>query len=214
MTTSFGRFCVVAAALTALLSLSGCQHEASYGTESASPERAIPKTVASASKSVDKKSDDAKPDVATSTESNNASNTAADETANPKETVAEAPTLREVTFDTLKFTHEKGTPFQRSLLTPTAEKLDGKPIRIRGYMLPSFKQSGLTEFVLVRDNMQCCFGKGAALCDCIVVQMEKGRSAEYSLRPVAIEGIFKIHEWKGSEGETMAVYHLDGQSVK
>ena len=66
------------------------------------------------------------------------------------------------------------------------------PIRIRGYILPSFQQSGLTQFVLVRDNMECCFGPGAALFDCIVVQMAEGKTAEYTIRPVAVEGEFRF----------------------
>ena len=48
------------------------------------------------------------------------------------------------------------------MLTPAVKKLTGKPIRIRGYILPSFQQAGIKQFVLVRDNMQCCFGPGQA----------------------------------------------------
>ena len=44
------------------------------------------------------------------------------------------------------------------MITPAIEKLENTKVRIRGYILPSFQQSGLTQFVLVRDNMQCCFG--------------------------------------------------------
>jgi hypothetical protein len=44
------------------------------------------------------------------------------------------------------------------MLTKEIEAMDGQLIRIRGYMLPSFQQSGIKKFVLVRDNMECCFG--------------------------------------------------------
>ena len=77
----------------------------------------------------------------------------------------------------------------------------------------SFKQDGLTQFVLVRDNMECCFGPGAALYDCIMVQMQPGESASYSVRPVTVEGNFKIQEWKDFDGVIRAIYHLDGKSV-
>src|SRR5581483_10952189 len=98
--------------------------------------------------------------------------------------------------------------------TPAVKKLTGKPIRIRGYILPSFQQNGIKKFVLVRDNMQCCFGPGAALYDCIVVDMAEGASADFTVRPVSVEGVFNVDEVVGAEGNTLAVYHLDGKEVK
>src|SRR5262249_45660529 len=80
------------------------------------------------------------------------------ESATTKSAVA-----RDITFDTIKFDMKKEDPFERKMLTPAIEKLANNKVRIRGYILPSFQQSGLTQFVLVRDNMQCCFGPGAAL---------------------------------------------------
>ena len=68
--------------------------------------------------------------------------------------------IRDITFDDIKFDMEKGGEFKRSMLTPPITRLDGKPIRIRGYILPSYQQSGITQFVLVRDNLECCFGPG------------------------------------------------------
>ena len=124
-----------------------------------------------------------------------------------------APT-KDVSFDDVKFNHVKGTPFDESMLTPAIKKLDGTAVRMRGYILPSFQQSGIKRFVLVRDNMQCCFGPGAAVFDCIVVEMVEGTSAEYTVRPVSVEGRFSIKEVVGAEGNPLAVYHLDGKEVK
>ncbi len=77
---------------------------------------------------------------------------------------------------TLSLTIEKGAPFERSMLTKEIEELNKKTIRIRGWILPAsvFKQTGIEEFVLVRDNQECCFGPGAAIYDCIMVKMERG----------------------------------------
>ena len=93
-------------------------------------------------------------------------------------------------FDDVKFEMEKGDPFTPSLLPADVASLDGQRIRIRGYILPSFQQEGITQFVLVRDNMECCFGPGAALYDCIVVRMMPGKSTNFSVRPVAVSGTF------------------------
>ncbi len=120
----------------------------------------------------------------------------------------------EITFDDLAFEMKKGDPFERSLLTPEIEKLHGKNVRIRGYMLPSFQQKGITQFILVRDNMECCFGPGAALFDCIVVEMIAGESTVFTVKPIAVEGVFKIADFLGPDGKHLAIYHLDGKAVK
>ena len=119
-----------------------------------------------------------------------------------------------VTFDTIKLEMKKGDPFKRELLTDAVKKLDGKPIRIRGYILPSFQQSGIKQFVLVRDNMECCFGPGALLFDCIMVEMVGDASTDYTVRPVAVEGQFSIKEVLGPDQKHLAIYHLDAKSVK
>ena len=122
--------------------------------------------------------------------------------------------IRNCTFDDIKFDMNKEEPFQRGMLNPGIEALQGARIRIHGYILPSFQQTGLTQFVLVRDNMECCFGPGAALFDCIVVEMAARESTDYTIRPVAVEGIFSIREFVGPDGKHLAIYHLDGQEVK
>ena len=143
-------------------------------------------------------------------------------TPSSTETIRRVPTrrapqgTRECTFDDIKFEMEKSDPFERSMITDNIAALVGIKIRIRGYILPSFQQSGLTKFVLVRDNMECCFGPGAALYDCIVVDMDAGRTTEFSIRPVAVEGTFSIRELKGPGPNAihLAIYHLQAETVK
>jgi hypothetical protein len=121
--------------------------------------------------------------------------------------------VRDLTFDDIKFEMKKGDSFERSLLGKKVEDLSGQTIRIRGYMLPSFQQKGISQFVLVRDNMQCCFGPGAALCDCIMVDL-KGTTTTFTVKPIAVEGVFKIEEFSDPDGNVLAIYHLDGTKVK
>ena len=120
----------------------------------------------------------------------------------------------DITFDDIKFDIKPDAPFKRSMLTKKIEDLAGKPVRIRGYILPSFQQTGLTQFVLVRDNQACCFGPGAALYDCIVVEMKPGKSTDFNLYPVAVEGTFTINELQDPDGKALAIYHLDGDDVR
>ena len=122
--------------------------------------------------------------------------------------------IREISFDDIVFDMAEDTTFSQDLLPERVTSLVGQHVRIRGYILPSFQQTGLTQFVLVRDNMECCFGPGAALYDCVVVKMLPGRTAEFSIRPVAVTGTFGIKELKGPDGNHLAVYSLTGESVR
>jgi hypothetical protein len=118
------------------------------------------------------------------------------------------------TFDHLRFDMKLEEPFRREMLTDSIESMFGQRIRIRGYMFPTAQKSGLREFVLVRDNQECCFGPGAALYDCIFVQMSSGKTAEYSIRPVAVEGTFGFKEIVGPDRRHLAIYHLEAETAR
>ncbi len=122
----------------------------------------------------------------------------------------------DLTFDDIKFDIQKGADFERSMLPKEIEDLSKKTIRIRGWILPDsvFKQSGIEEFVLVRDNQECCFGPGAALYDCIMIKMEKGKTANYTTRPVAVKGKFEVEELKFPDGKHYAIYKMTATEVK
>lgn len=125
-----------------------------------------------------------------------------------------ADAAKEITFDDIKLEMQKGDAYDASKLTDKVRGYDGKPIKIRGYILPSFQQNGIKQFILVRDNMECCFGPGALLHDCVVVEMIAPATTSYSTRPVSVEGNFSIRELKAPDGTYLAIYHLDGKEVK
>ena len=114
----------------------------------------------------------------------------------------------DVTFDNIKFDMEKGTRFEREMLTPEIEALHGQTIRLRGFIKPGARQKGLKKFVFVRDDKECCFGPGAAIFDCVLVQMEKEHPTDFTVRPVTIEGKFYLKEYKGPDGNIWAIYRM------
>ena len=79
--------------------------------------------------------------------------------------------------------------------------LNGKQIRIRGWMYPTFVPEGLTSFTLARDNGICCFQRMPKIYDVIFVKLEEGQSSDYiDQRPFDVEGTFRIdNESDGSE---------------
>lgn len=119
----------------------------------------------------------------------------------------------DLTFDDIKFDIEPDAPFKRDMLPQAIEDLSGQKISIGGYMLPSFQQRDIKQFVLVRDNMECCFGPGAALYDCILIEMD-GRGVDFTVRPVVVEGVFTIKEYKDDSGKHLAIYHMQGTGVR
>ena len=119
----------------------------------------------------------------------------------------------DLTFDDVKFPIEMNEEFERSKLTPEILKLHGKRIQIRGYIRPSFKQSGIEKFILVRDNQECCFGPGAMLYDCMIVRMTKGTSTEFTTRPITVEGQFYLKEFEGPDGRLWAIFRMKTAKV-
>ena len=67
-------------------------------------------------------------------------------------------TVKDLTFDDIKFDMEAGDEYSSDMLTEEIAALKGNRISLRGYILPSTKQTGINSFVLVRDNQECCFG--------------------------------------------------------
>lgn len=120
----------------------------------------------------------------------------------------------ELTFDDLAFEMEKTDKFKRSMLTEKINGYDGGTVRLRGFIRPSFSQSGLTKFVFVRDNKECCFGPGAALYDCVLVRLAKGKKTEFTVRPVTIEGKFYLKEYKGPDGKVWSIYRMKDAFVR
>ena len=124
----------------------------------------------------------------------------------------------EYTFDDIKFDIEKGGEFQPEMITPELKKLDKKVITLRGFMLPAsvFQQKGIKKFVLVRDDRECCFGPGAALYDCVMVEMAPGKAADFSIRMVAVKGKFEIdtESFKEPGGGYEAVYKITAEEAK
>jgi hypothetical protein len=160
----------------------------------------------------DSKKEDAKQDTASKSKKESAEE--ARESAIDKARRAAARRRGEITFDDLKFDIEKGGKFERKMLTTDIESLKKRTVRIRGYMFPTFQQEGIQEFVLVRDNQECCFGPGAAIFDCIRVKMDKGKSAKFSVRPITVKGKFEIEEFRMPDGFLAAIYKITAIEVK
>jgi hypothetical protein len=118
-----------------------------------------------------------------------------------------------ITFDDLELAMKEDSVFDPGLLTPRVKQLDGQRVRIRGFIYPSvFQQTGITRFPLVK-NTECKFGPGGVAHHIIVVEMQPEVSTSFTVRPIAVEGVFAVRPWTGPDGMTWTVYHMVGEKV-
>ena len=124
----------------------------------------------------------------------------------------------EITFDDLKFDIEKDGDFKPEMITKELKELDKKTLTLRGFILPTsvFQQSGIKQFVLVRDNQECCFGPGAAIYDCVWVEMAPGKTTNFATRVVTVKGKFEIdtESYQYPDGGYYAIYRMTAEEAK
>lgn len=108
---------------------------------------------------------------------------------------------------------EPVTPKAPELMPQWLKDLDGKRIRIRGFMYPPFQQTGNEYFLLARDNQICCFGKNPKIYDLFPVILKEGVTTDYILnRPFDVVGVFHIKA-ETLDGEMERLYMIDDAIV-
>jgi hypothetical protein len=73
-----------------------------------------------------------------------------------------------------------------------AKALDGKKVLIRGYVYPGTRQSGITQFLLVRDQGSCCFGGNPKITDRIEVSLTDSSGFTFSQGQFKVAGVFHV----------------------
>jgi hypothetical protein len=98
------------------------------------------------------------------------------------------------------------------MIPPAIAALDGKRIFIKGYIRPDSisVSKGIKQFLLVRDNNQCCFGDLSKVYyfDQMYVDMVGSRTVDYSQSVFRIGGILKIEPQNIGVGSTAPVFSL------
>ena len=92
--------------------------------------------------------------------------------------------------------------------------LDGKTIRIRGFMYPTYETEGIERFVLARDNQICCFGRDPKIYDLVQVDMKSGKTTNYipATRAFDVVGTFRI-KMLADEGKPYGLYLIEQAAV-
>ena len=99
------------------------------------------------------------------------------------------------------------------IVPPEIAALDGKKVFIKGYIRPDSitVTKGIKEFLLVRDNNQCCFGDMSKIkyYDQMDVNMVGARTVDYSQGMFRMGGILKIEPQNLMPGSTRPVFSLE-----
>ena len=114
-------------------------------------------------------------------------------------------------FDLLKVLNMDPVPDDAPKHMPDwLKQLDGKRIRVRGFMYPTF-QDPVEVFVLARDNQICCFGRNPKIYDLVRVVLRDGVTSPYiQNRPFDVVGVFHI---ASKVEEPKLLYTLDDAIV-
>lgn len=121
-------------------------------------------------------------------------------------------------LDLLKVLNMKQATAEAPKLMPEWMKnLDGKRVRIRGFMHPQsvFQEAGIARFVFCRDTGVCCFGPNPTIYYLIEVTMKKGTTTRYiDNHPFDVVGTFRIQLSQIKEtGEIFQLYHINDADV-
>lgn len=89
-------------------------------------------------------------------------------------------------------------------------KLDGKVVRIRGFMMPVREEAGkATEFLITRGQPSCCFGGATTMTEFVTVTSAGKGVTENMDDAVAIEGTLHV-ALVVEGGSVVGVYKMDG----
>ena len=94
----------------------------------------------------------------------------------------------------------------------SALQMDGRNVLLKGYMYPGKQQRGITQFLLVRDQGDCCFGGNPKITDRVLVQLRdpaRPEGIDFTQRLTKIAGRFAVRPAGTDAVEGGVLYHLE-----
>lgn len=93
------------------------------------------------------------------------------------------------------------------------KKLDGKTVRVRGFMMPVKEVQGkTTEFLITRSQPSCCFSGATEITEFVTVKVP-GKGFDTMLDdPVTVQGTLHVGAVLDS-GFIVGLYELDGEKI-
>jgi len=91
----------------------------------------------------------------------------------------------------------------------SAREMDGQDVLLKGYIYPGSRQQGITEFLLCRDQGDCCFGGQPKITDRVLVRLADRKGIDFTQGLVKIAGRFRVEPAGSVDVGGGVLYHLD-----
>jgi hypothetical protein len=120
-----------------------------------------------------------------------------------------------ITYDDLNIESlQPDTLFENWMLTQRVRDLDGKRVRISGFMCGGtiFSNTNIKQFVLLREK-ECPFGRGGQAHHAIAVSLQ-GSPATFTANELTIEGVLSVRPFTGENGCTWSLYAIDAATLR
>ena len=119
----------------------------------------------------------------------------------------------DISFDDIELLIQEDIVFRPQMLTARAKELDGKRVRINGFMLPDTKIRNISQFVLLK-NLECKFGPGGRADHLLNVMMLDDRAVNFREDAISIEGQIVLNPFNGPDGNTWSIYDFKCTKVE
>lgn len=91
----------------------------------------------------------------------------------------------------------------------SARQMDGRDVLLKGYIYPGKQQHGLVQFLLVRDQGDCCFGGNPKITDRVLVQLADPAGIDFTPHLTKVAGRFRVQPAGTADLAGGVLYHLD-----
>ena len=98
-------------------------------------------------------------------------------------------------------------------VTRKRRAVDGRRVRIRGFMFPTYKVRGIEKFFLAKDNGIMAFARAKSVTELIPIELKAGSTTEYiEGRPFDVVGTLHIDPVY-EDGELVQLYRIDDAEI-
>lgn len=151
--------------------------------------------------------------VASATPDSPLAGQAADNKAEARPESADVAPLA-LTWEQLEVGIPPDSVFQPWMMKTSIKSLAGRSVRLTGYMHGGVAvRSGIREFVLLR-NLDCPFGREGEAHHALRVDLQDKLRTTFTQKPITVEGVFRVDPYQGPDGNTWALYRLEGTKIE
>ncbi len=117
-----------------------------------------------------------------------------------------------ISFGELRYNKRSTLPFNEK-----AQVFDGQKVFLKGYVRPSTKRRKLTDFILVGDFGDCCFGGNPDPTEVVAIRIKIDQTVDHSYALRKIGGTFRLNEDSRITGDNevpKVFYEIDADYIR